>query len=148
MGRVPRPRCRHGWGIGQSEQNGEMGAVCHRHVTDSLHRRVVVPVQLGDYETVSVCNVFCPRLSIGLSNSWKDKKLRQALVGPCELATQDVAGPLQSWRLYVSTWASISSGRPPLLLEAFLWRQGFLLKPSGFVSTNQFASWFLFNGRF
>jgi len=35
-----------------------------------------------------------------------------------------------------------------LLFEAFLWRQVFLLKPPGFVSTMQFASWFLFNGRF
>jgi len=86
-------------GMGQSEQDDEMGAVCHRHVSDAFHRRVVVPVQLGNRETVSVCDVFCPRLSIGLSNSWKDKKLRQALVGPCELATQDVAGPLQSWQL-------------------------------------------------
>jgi hypothetical protein len=61
--------------------------------------------------------------------------------------TQRSAGPLQSWRLCVSAWASISI-RPSLLLETFLRRQGFLLKPPGFVSTMQFASWFLFNGRF
>lgn len=75
MGRAPRPRCMYG-GIGQSEQDDEMGAVCHRHVTDAFHRGVVIPVQLGSHEIVSVCNVSCPRFSIGLFSSWKDKKLR------------------------------------------------------------------------
>jgi hypothetical protein len=65
-------------------------------------------------ETVPICIVFASAFAQPCATRWAAGNSQLQYRVP-HGARQSMAGSLYDWRFHVSTWASISSGQPPLM---------------------------------